>query len=319
MSTYSPSINLPPQPTLSGPEIAVVTSELFGRSISSEPLAGGSNPDIYRVDGTDGRGVVKFYPAGSGQAEFELYGMERAIDAGVPIPSPLRTGVLDVAGVERPWLAMDLASGRPMSERPLNFSEEEIVAGSVGRLLADFHSPSQPTPDGFWRQTGMQDGKPTWTYPTWSAYLANMHETLTNETGQLIAAGLSKGEIDAILRSTAEFQEMPPSRPILSYADLRREHVFTDDDLNVTSIIDWGSVQVAGREREFSKPFSNADEALVSAYVAASGCSREELDRRIRYLRIAHLPALAVFCIRHGWTQLAQTRVREVKQLLEQK
>lgn len=316
MAIYSPSIELAEQPTLYTTDVARATDELFGDVVQCRPLSGGSNPDVFSVESHSQRGVVKFFPAGSYQAEFEAAGMERAWQAEVPLPRVLGRGVLATEMGERPWLAMEHASGRPMSEVNLSLSEQRIVLHSLGNTIARLHTQDAEGLDGFWRQTGSDNGHATWRFNTWHDYLGHMHETLENDAPYLSAAGLSTAEIDVVLTSTAEYQHMPPSRAGYCHADLRPEHVYLDRDKNITSIIDWGSGQANAPEREFSKPLTGDDEAMVKGYAEVSGVPHSELGERIKRMQIAHLPALVIFNVKKNRPADAQARIAELRAVL---
>lgn len=317
MAIYSPSIELAEKPTLHNEEVTRAATDMFGDGSQWEPLSGGSNPDVFAIDGKLGRGVMKFFPKDSRQAEYEVASMERAQEAGVPVPKVLGRGVLETVAGQRPWFAMEHIDGRPMSEVKLTAGEETTVADAVGRYLGRLHAPSQPTPDGFWRQVGIDGNRPVWHFKSWYDYLGHIGETLESNTDHLQTAGLTSNEIDAILSNVAEYRTMPPDRPIFSHADLRKAHVYLNSNNDVTSIIDWGSGQANGPEREFSKPFGDNDEPMIAAYASASGQPKDELKERIRRMQTAHLPGLAVFNVKKGRMSDAYDRVHEVRRLLK--
>jgi len=316
MAIYSPGISLAEQPTIHAAEVKEVASEEFGEKLHVEPLTGGSNPDVFNVRGSLGRGVLKFFPEASKQADYEVASMERSRDAGLPVPAVLGHGALETQTGYRPWFAMEHASGRPMTEAGLSMSEETVILRSLGRLLAKLHSPEQPTPDGFWRQTGVKEGRPTWQFSTWYDYLGHIGETLEDNADYLLKAGLTPNEVEKILANVAEYRLEPPHRAVFSHADLRKNHVYVDDTHQITSIIDWGSGQANTPEREFSKPFTTDDEPMVEAYATAAGWSKEELTARIRRMQTAHLPGLVIFNVKKGRMEDAHDRAQEVKQLL---
>lgn len=316
MAIYSPSIGLAEQPTLDAFDVARVTDELFGDMVECQPLSGGSNPDVFSVESYSERGVIKFFPEGSQQAGFEVAGMERARQAELPLPRVLGQGVLATEVGDRPWLAMEHASGRPMSEFNLSLSEKQRILHSLGSTVARLHTQETAGLDGFWRQTGSDNGRATWRFNTWHDYLGHMQETLENDAPYLSVAGLSTAEIDAVLASTAEYRHMPPSRSGYCHADLRQEHVYLDSSKNITSIIDWGSGQANAPEREFSKPLTGHDEPMIAGYARVAGISRTELDERVRRMQIAHLPALVIFNVKKNRPEDARARITELRRVL---
>jgi Ser/Thr protein kinase RdoA (MazF antagonist) len=315
MITNPSAMELPPPSTLSEAEITGVASGLVGADPSHEPLYGGSNPDVFRIAGSLGRGVLKFYAVGSQQAEFEAYSMERARSAGLPVPSVNGMDVVETADGKRPWLAMEHAVGRSVESLDLATHEEAAILRSIGRLIADLHSPSQPTPDGYYRQTGLIDGSPTWSFKTWDDYLHFTGERLSGDAKFLYEAGLSVTEVDKVLDNIPGYSAMGSLQTVLTYADWQMVHVYVDEDLRVSSIIDWGSAQSNSPEREYAKSLCSNDEPMIDAYATASGIPRAELDERILRMRISHIPGLVISNMKRGRVEVAHDRVNDFRRL----
>lgn len=103
---------------------------------------------------------------------------------------------------------------------------------NVGRVLARLHSvrtPGVDHPD--------QDG-------SWPDPAAALRAFVTERTGQrpaLEKAGLTPAEVDAIMALVGKSPDTPArTDPVLCHGDLHAAHVFVDDDLEVTGVIDWG-------------------------------------------------------------------------------
>lgn len=316
MATYSSVTELRPRPTVNEAEVIGVASGLFGAHPAYEPLSGGSNPDVFSVVGDLGHGVLKFYPAGSQQAELEAGNMARARNAGLPVPPVLGVDVVETVDGRRPWLAMKHAVGRPMGRLHLRAPEEALVLEGVGRLIADLHSSNQPDLVGFYRQDQTAGNNPTWRFRTWSDYVSYTGKRLSDDAEHLFVAGLTPTEIDSVLKNADEFRKMPPPRAVLTHADLRREHIYVGRDLNVATIIDWEAAQANGWERDFAKPLCANDEPMITAYATASGYLRAETDERIWYTRLTHMAGLIISNVKQKRVKAAHDRVGDVKQLL---
>lgn len=53
-------------------------------------------------------------------------------------------------------------------------------------------------------------------------------------------AGLTDDEVEQVVRWLPEFGRVPVGHPTLCHGDLNTEHVFVDDQLRVSGMIDWG-------------------------------------------------------------------------------
>ena len=319
MAIYSPAISLAERPSLSRHDVAQVGSDVFGAVGAVKPLTGGSNPDIFSVQGDAGNGVLKFFPEGSRLAEFEAASMRRASDAGIPAPEIFGEGVLETEAGDRPWVAMEHAAGKPLSELVQSDSDRESTLRSIGRLIAELHMNSRPAPEGFWRQTDTDDdGKPVWRFSGWHEYLTNMEETLQDKAGTLSASGLTNAEIGIIMKNISEYKSMSPETSVFCHADLRLEHVGIDQDNKIVSVIDWGSAQANSPEREFSKPLTVDDSPMIDSYAESFGTPKKELHERVRRMQLAHLPALVIFNVEKNRPEDTLDRVTEVRSLINQ-
>ncbi|GEM_PF-5919032 len=307
------------QPSLSSQEVTLAGTEIFGPVETVVPLSGGSNPDIFSIQGTFGRGVLKFFPTGSRLAEFEAVSMRRASDAGLPVPAVLAEATVETEVGHRPWIAMEYAAGRPADVVARSRTDQEIALRSIGRLVADLHSLSLPNPTGYWRQIDTDAvGEPVWRFASWQEYLTNMEETLHDKAAILSKAGLTNQEINAVMQNVSEYKQQAPDTTVFCHADLRLDHVHVDDDNKIVSVIDWGSAQANSPEREFSKPLTTDDAPMIDAYAEASGASKHEIYERVRRMQLAHLPALIIFNVVKHRPHAMHARVTDLRHLMYQ-
>lgn len=317
MGIHSPSIALAEQPSLLEHEVALVGAEVFGQIETVQPLAGGSNPDVFGIQGALGRGVLKFFPAGSRLGEFEAASMRRASDAGLPVPAVLAEGTVETEVDHRPWIAMEYAAGKSMHEVARTRAEKMIALRSIGRMVAELHGKSQPVSPGFWRQVDTDAaGQPVWRFTDWHDYISQMEETLHAKVDVLSTAGLTAQEIDAVMQNISEYKHEEPDTTVFCHADLRLDHVNVDADNKIVSVIDWGSAQANGPEREFSKPLTLDDRPMIDGYAEAAGVPRHEIYERVRRMQMAHLPALVIFNIVKNRPHALHSRLADLRNLI---
>ncbi|MGW0232061.1 phosphotransferase family protein [Actinopolymorpha singaporensis] len=203
--------------------------------VEVERVVRGYDNEVYRV-GLDDGGVVypRIRPAGDHGHTDEVWAMEQARAAGVPVPDVLASEVVDTEEGEREAMVVSCAPGRALAALlpSLTGNERRSAMAAVGRVLALLHSVPTPGP---WRP----DGEGRWPDPT--SLRNGFIDERAGERTELVRAGLTDEEVDQIigLLPTA-WDATAPERPVLCHGDLGPDHAFVDADLNVSAVIDWG-------------------------------------------------------------------------------
>ncbi len=220
------------------PRAAVV--DLVRRATGVRPaelirLTVGDENEIYRAELDRGVVYVRIRRPGAGSFDAEVWAMDLARAAGVPVPEVGAIESLDAGPEgERGAMVVAAAPGRPLSDLlpGLTGDRRRTALINVGRTLALLHTVPTPGP-------GRPDQDGRWPDPV------ELHRrVLAERTGQrrhLETAGLTTAEVAATLALIGLSPDVPArADPVLRHGDLHAAHVFVDDELAVSGVIDWG-------------------------------------------------------------------------------
>lgn len=225
------------------PVVVGLAERATGRCVVEvERVVRGYDNEVYRVWLDDGAVVYARvrWPREPGDHDdrvgirWEVWAMELARAAGVPVPAVLSTEVVDSGEGEREAMVVAAAAGRELAAvlPSLSGSERREAMADVGRVLAVLHAVETPGPwhpdhEGRWPDsTALRDG-----------FLADR----AGERAELLEVGLTEEETDRIMGLLpAAWDATGPRRPVLSHGDLKPDHVFVGADLRVSAVIDWG-------------------------------------------------------------------------------
>lgn len=204
-----------------------------GDAVDVERVINGYDNEVHRARLADDRVVyARIGRTADKDFEGELWAMEQARGGGVPVPSVLLTETVED---DRPAMVLAAAPGRPLDTvlGSLSPSRRHAAMVSIGRTLALLKSVSVP---GIWRP----DSDGVW--PDADGVRTGFVGERLTEAPQLRAAGFSESEIErafALLHASGSADGWREA-PVLSHGDAMVEHVFVDENLRVTCLIDWG-------------------------------------------------------------------------------
>lgn len=201
--------------------IAELVREATGRdAVHVERLVLGDEYEVYRARLDDGDIVyprIAVPDAAEHKVQREVQAMERARDAGVPVPDVLAVQAIREG---RQAMVVRAAPGRQLSD-VRSVAERRAAMTDLGRVLARLHSV---------RVGGRADA-------SYERYLAGV----LRDCEQLAAAGFAADEVERIRRIVGTFRPADRSGPaVLCHGDISAAHVFVDEELRVCGLIDWG-------------------------------------------------------------------------------
>lgn len=205
------------------------------RVVDLERVVRGDENEVYRTHLDDDTTVFcRIRLPGDRAMDLECWAMEQARQAGVPVPEVFSATILTTDEGDREAMVVAEAPGRQLLTVLSSLTREQrrIVMLGIGSSLARLHSVRVP---GFGRPN--DEGK--WPEPT----SRRQPEAKDRESDRrnLLSAGLSSAEVDdAFKLLDLPGDEAAGCDPVLCHADISPEHVFVDDALRVSAIIDWG-------------------------------------------------------------------------------
>jgi aminoglycoside phosphotransferase (APT) family kinase protein len=225
--------------------------------------------------------------------------MEACRAEGVPVPALLALETIDEDGEELETMVVEEAPGHPLKEvlPALTESEQRIVLSRFGETLRRIH---QVPAGGFYQR----DAAGRWDFPDWSSIMASALENRAAERELLARAGLGSADVDALLAAAERYgREFPCERPVLCHGDFSTRHVFVDDELRISAVLDFGQLQGGARELDLGRllfdRFPPALEAVVAGYgaeaLAPDGDERLRLGALLFGLGVvAHLVSIGL-------------------------
>jgi aminoglycoside phosphotransferase (APT) family kinase protein len=236
-----------------------------GRVAEARRIVAGYDNEVYRVRLEGGR-VVFVRVARLGESDFagEVWAMDQACAAGVPVPDVLLLDTVADGNAGLPAMVVTEVPGRPLLTvlPELPDARRRTALTEVGRVLAVLHSVRTP---GVWRPDGGR-----WPDPGHQRRLFVADRRA--ERPQLLAAGLTADEADRTYALVGRSPATPaPARPVLCHGDLSPDHVFVGADLRVSGLIDWGMWHGGSAVGELANLWRGYDADDFSALLAGHG------------------------------------------------
>ena len=282
--------------------------------ISLEKLVRGYDNEVYAVQTRQGHDyIVRLRQHdGAGYAE-EQWAIQRSRSVGVPAPEICYVGQLAVGDQRKPVMVQRRVPGRPLAEVYAMLSSEERahVFRQVGALLSKLHSISV---GGFYK---LNPGG-AWDFPDWESIDQSNRQDRTAERPQLLTAGLREEEIDAIFAITLVDNPPVDRQPVLCHGDLGLDHLFVDNELNLTGVIDFGEFQGGLPVVDFARlslDCSPEELAWVQEGYPNKALLADNFAQRLRQIRLNFLSGYLAHCVRiadHEEVAIVVTTIRDM-------
>ena len=206
----------------------------------------GWDNEVYNVHtDDDAEWIVRIQQHGTTGFEQEIWAIEACRAAGVPVPE-----ICLIDQIEGPdsgyhdndslrthsVMVQKRVPGRPLLEVQAGLSEQQLanVYRQVGAALGKMHSIQV---GGFYKMNA--DGE--WDFPDWESLSQAARRDRAAERPKLIQAGFRSQDVDALLELGEYYQrEFACDYAVLCHGDMEPDHLFVDDDLTLTGIIDFG-------------------------------------------------------------------------------
>ena len=168
----------------------------------------------------------------------EAWCLDMCRKAGLPVPEVVALDTIQVEGQTLDALLLTKLRGAPFSEHIPGLSPKQIDTGyrRMGEALSRLHAIQV---GGYYRRAP-EDG--VWDYPDWDASCKDAYQSRSADAPHLQKAGFSAADIDRALGCIGRYaEELRGHPPVLCHGDFGPEHVFFDDALALSGVIDFGS------------------------------------------------------------------------------
>jgi aminoglycoside phosphotransferase (APT) family kinase protein len=219
--------------------IADVVKRATGQETTAqEKLVRGYDNEVYIVQTRSGGDfVVRIrHHGGAGFAE-EAWAIEQCRGVGVPAPEVYLIEAVTIDDQPREVMVQRRVPGRALSEIAPNLQRGELehIWQQAGAALGAIHSIAV---GGFYKLR--PNGR--WDFPDWDS-MAQTGDRAA-ERPLLLQAGFADQDVDLMLSILkVEEQDFTIRQPVLCHGDFLPGHLFVDDQLRLTGVIDFGEFQ----------------------------------------------------------------------------
>lgn len=207
--------------------------------VHSEKIVRGYDNEVYAVATEQCHDyIVRIAQHGeTGYAE-EAWAIEQCRQTGVPVPELCHIGTVMVDDRPRAVMVQRRVAGRALVEFAHTLNRDELLHSyaQAGAALSRIHSVHV---DGFYKRR--PDG--LWDFPDWASITrANLRDR-TAEQPALRQVGFTQREIEQLLLVVAAAAPPADTQPVLCHGDFHADHLFFDEQLTLTGVIDFGEFQ----------------------------------------------------------------------------
>ncbi len=202
------------------------------------PVKQGYANEVYSVRTKKGQDVIiRIQQQGVTGFKQEAWAMSRARSLGVPVPLVYDASLFDIAGKPHEVMVMQKAHGQSLAEvQGLEPSQLQQVCKELGLVLSKLHS-AKINGFGFLKENKQAE------FPNWQKFVTATLQQRDKDVPYLIQAGLSEAEALQMLKIVSEMKAQHHQEPVLCHGDLSFDHIFINDDFELTALIDWGLCQ----------------------------------------------------------------------------
>ncbi|NIP26422.1 MAG: aminoglycoside phosphotransferase family protein, partial [Phycisphaerae bacterium] len=139
--------------------------------------------------------------------------------------------------------------GTALSDRQKSLTQQELQAvfRQAGEILSKIHSIKV---NGFYKRQA--DG--SWDFATWQKVMISALKDRAAEKTFILASGFSEIEFNVMLGLLKKYKdEFACDQPVLCHGDFLPDHIFVDDHLVISGIIDFGEFQGGPPIHDFAR------------------------------------------------------------------
>lgn len=200
----------------------------------------GNDNEVYRVSTDEQHAfIVRIHRDGEVTLSEEHWAIGLCQAAGVLVPQVRFVGIIESASERLEVMVQDALPGQPLSELARTLGRDQISGAlhQAGRELAKIHTI---TAGGFYHYHP-QHG---WDFKRWEEIAEAMVRERSQERELIVQNGFDAEDFSDMVRSLELYKnEHPCESPVLCHGDYLPKHLFFDQDIRLTGIIDFGMFQ----------------------------------------------------------------------------
>jgi len=263
--------------------------------IGVERIVGGYENEVYKVATRHANFAVRIRRLGNVGFQHEAWAIDSCHRAGVPVPEVLLVDTIQSG--EKPLEAMvqNWIAGRPLDDVLGEIAQRDLdrILHQIGELLAGIHSiPVEGV--------GRRHAEDHWDFSTWDQMTASQAQNRDSKKEYILQADFSEQDFEAMLQLLRQNdEEFPCSHPVLCHGDFDPQHIFVNENLNVSGVIDFGQIQGGPPILDFmffslARPEMDLT-PILSRYPDPENQVEDRFERRLNMCRLGFLMG----CVAH--------------------
>lgn len=216
---------------------SVITKETSYTPIKKTKITKGFDSEVYEVETKEGKPLIfKIRHFGSVSYKQEAWAIEESRKNNVPVPTILAIGKMKIADSEKEYTIQGKVEGAPFDEEMTKLTTQQIntVLVNAGKMLSRIH---QINAGGFYQRH--ENGH--WDFASWDRYANTVVRDRSTEKDEILHAGFSEKDFHTMTHLLKVYRdEFTCKQPVLCHGDYLPGHIFIDNNLNITSVIDFG-------------------------------------------------------------------------------
>jgi aminoglycoside phosphotransferase (APT) family kinase protein len=219
-----------------------IVFDLIKETVNAIPLnrkkiVKGYDNEVYEVETKEGPAcIIRIKHFGESSMKQEEWVINQYKNAGVPVPVVYKTGIFQINDEEYEYMIQKKVSGQSLGEIKKQLTQEQLdkIYESAGKTLRKLHSVEV---DGFYKRH--ENG--VWDFTEWHRLANSDVVDRGKESSLLIQSGFTEEEVKQMIKYLEMHRdEFTCKQPVLCHGDYLEEHIFIDNNLNITAIIDFG-------------------------------------------------------------------------------
>jgi aminoglycoside phosphotransferase (APT) family kinase protein len=277
------------------------------------PVKQGLENEVYNLKTKRGKNVfIRIKQKDTTGFKQEAWAMQKANSLGVPVPHVYAVENFEIANELKEVLVVQKAEGTSLAEVKLEPPQLQQVCKNLGRVISKLHSESMT---GF----GFLEAENTWQFESWESFVAGTLQEREGDAPFVVQAGLSENEVSSLLQLISEMKVQEPQKSVLCHSDISFSHLFVDEDLNITALIDWGMCRGDVRALDIAGLLTYHPELELSWMLQgyAPEISEKDFRQEILVQQANALVAMMAYAVREGYQDDLGQMAAEARAVLQ--
>ena len=207
------------------------------KPIEKKKFVRGYANECYGVKTENGKEfIIRINQFGGAEFEQEAWAINKCKSKGIPVTRVLLVEKIKSKNKEMEVMVQSKVSGQQLEKIKRKLSKKELanILFQAGEILNKIHGIKVK---GFYRRH--KGGR--WDFPTWTKVMDSAIKDRSAEKKYLLREGFNEKDFNFMVEMIKKLKkDFPCKQPVLCHGDYLPEHIFVDDNLKISGIIDFG-------------------------------------------------------------------------------